>query len=88
MATSHKHWVMTMTEWVKSLDEHLRFSRSDTSIGPKYAIVHDATTPHGNEYTQVLTEFMTRNEWFIFRNAINMCGEDSFKAHLKKLTSI
>lgn len=77
MITSIKQWMNDQNEWVKNIDPRLRVSKSDCRIGCKFAIVIDK-----DGYTRLLTEFMTRQEWNVFRGTINICGEDSFKKGL------
>ena len=73
-------WMKSQDEWVKEIDPRLRLSHSDCRCGNKFAIVND--TSYGA--VNVLTDFMTRQEWYIFRNAINLCGEQAFREGIQK----
>lgn len=72
-------------EWLKEIDPRIRMSKSDTREGCKYAIVQDCLDEVGSvSSVNVLTTWMTRQEWFIMRHIINICGEDAFRKGLQK----
>lgn len=81
MATNKQtaEWMQRQNEWIKEIDPRLRISKSDCRAGNKFAIVQD--TPWGS--CNLVTEFMTKQEWFIFRYTINICGEDAFREGIK-----
>lgn len=83
MALSKKEWLAMQNEWVRSMNPSWYISQSDCRIGCKYAIVCNYKAEVGFG-TQVLTEFLTRQEWFIMRNTINICGEEAFRKGLEE----